>query len=235
MKKSISRFLPLMFTVLLLVGCKGSPITKEEATSRAQDIEEHYSSQDFASPTKFSVTQDIKMEVESSIIEMNAIETLDLSAKYYYSEAKATIGEVSQLVKSWVYYQANENKTYYVIETNTTKGHAYFEGDLFSDNVDLEETLIADIYGSVAISGLLLTVNDEDSRNVYRSSGEGSLYLKVYVDSENENAYAEMEIDKYMVILVKSFMDDNNHMTMKFKYSGISTSKPNLSDYPYMG
>ena len=60
MKKSISRFLPLMFTVLLLVGCKGSPITKEEATSRAQDIEEHYSSQDFVSPTKFSVTQDIK-------------------------------------------------------------------------------------------------------------------------------------------------------------------------------
>ena len=233
MKKYIKPVFQISLTFLFLVGCKGSPITKEEATSRAQTIEEYYSSDEFEVPTKFSVTQDTKIEVSSIKIETKIVQTLDLSAKYYYSEVSASAGEESEFLKSWIYYQTSDNKTYFVVEDNTTKFHTYFEGDVFVENANLDETIVADVYGDFAASNLFLQVNDEDSRNVYRSSGEGSLYLKVFIELQGENAYSELQIDNYMVILAKNYIDDNNHLTMKFKYSGISTSKPNLRNYPY--
>lgn len=232
MKNKKSLFFSIVLTTLLLVSCKGAVITREEAAARAANIEEHCSSDDFEFPTKFSMTQDVKMVLFETQVDVNMVETLDLGAKYYYVSVDGTAGEESEHTKTWVYYQAKDNKSYMVSDDNGTKSHTYMEGDIFADFDVTVATELGDLYSDIGISDLLLPVEEDDARNVYRSSGEGSIYLKIYLVEENENAYTEIEISKYLISRIYTFIDETTEIEMKIKYSGISTSKPNLADYP---
>lgn len=79
---------------------------------------------------------------------------------------------------------------------------------------------------------MLSSLVEEDERNVYRSSGEGSIYLKVFMGETDANAFSEIEIANYLIVRVYAYVDDSTEMEMNIKYSGISTSKPNLANYP---
>lgn len=46
------------------------------------------------------------------------------------------------------------------------------------------------------------------------------------------NAFSEIEIANYLIVRVYAYVDDSTEMEMNIKYSGISTSKPNLANYP---
>jgi len=232
MNKTKSLFLPIVLTAFLLAGCKGAVITREEAVSRAAEIEEHYESADFEAPTKFTATQHIKSAFFDVQADITMVETLDLEGKYYYMSGEGTAGEESESSKMWIYYQASENKTYMVIDENGTKGHQYVEGDLFLDSIDLDGTAIANLYSDIGLSDLLSSLVEEDKRNVYRSSGEGSIYLKVFMGETDANAFSEIEIANYLIVRVYAYVDDSTEMEMNIKYSGISTSKPNLANYP---
>lgn len=227
-------FLPLALTVLLLAGCTGAPITREEAVARAEAIEEHYDSDDFSFPTKFSITQETRINSASSQTEISIdmLITLDLEGKYCYQSADASSNGESEYSKIWIYYQASDDKTYMVIDENGTKGRAEIAGDMFISSLSGAEDALEDIYSSLSISALLNYASDEETRNVYHSSGEGSIYLKIYIDTLGENGYGEINISNYLILMAKTYVDGENYMEYSFKYNGITTSKPNLANYP---
>ena len=161
MKNKKSLFFSIVLTTLLLVSCKGAVITREEAAARAANIEEHCSSDDFEFPTKFSMTQDVKMVLFETQVDMNMVETLDLGAKYYYVSVDGTAGEESEHTKTWVYYQAKDNKSYMVSDDNGTKSHTYMEGDIFADFDVTVVTELGDLYSDIGISDLLLPVEED--------------------------------------------------------------------------
>ncbi|NCA97491.1 MAG: hypothetical protein EOM77_04910 [Bacteroidia bacterium] len=233
MKKTT--ILPLALTALLLAGCTGVPITREEAITNVTDIEEKHVSNDFSFPTKFTMTQKVKNDtLLSSLLEIEAIVTIDYEGKYYYAAAKASLEEENQDTKMWIYYQANDNTTYLVTDDGEVKQHYEFVGDLFSGGIaeyGAPES-VQELYGAYDISAMLDYGATGDERNEYRSNGQGSLYFKVFVTAEGENSYAEVNISSYLILLVKRYIDDNNYSELSFKYSGISTAKPNLSNYP---
>ncbi|MFA5480924.1 MAG: hypothetical protein WC282_00870 [Bacilli bacterium] len=73
---------------------------------------------------------------------------------------------------------------------------------------------------------------EEDSCNKYRSSGEGSIYLKLYVAMQSGEVNTELKIDNYQLVLISAFMDDDNYSRLEVKFGNVSTLKPNLNDYP---
>lgn len=232
MKKTT--ILPLAITALLLAGCTGAPISREEAVAKAAAIEEHFDSDEFSLPTKFTITQKTRINNTSSQTEasIDMIVTLDLEGKYCYQSADVSSNGDSEYSKIWIYYQASDNKTYMVVDENGTKGRAEASGDLFLSSLSGAEDALEDIYDTLSISSLLNYASDEETRNIYHSSGEGSIYLKIYIDTLGENGYGEINISNYLILMAKTYVDDENYMEYSFKYSGIATSKPNLADYP---
>lgn len=231
MNKSKSFFFPLLLTAFLLVGCKGATITPEEAANRVEAIETEVASEDYEAPTKFAIKQEWRTNAltEETIIIKNVI-NFDLDAKYMYVENTVEAGDESEYDKTWIYYDAKNDKTYGVFDENGDKSHVSLEGDLF---VDVSEgNPIEDAIETANVGALLVLADEDDNRNVYRSSGEGSLYVKIYFDGSESDAYGEVEISDYRLVLLKQYADDDNFIETNVSYGRVSTSKPNLNDYP---
>ena len=230
MNKTKSLIFPLLLTAFLLVGCKGATITPEEAADRVQEIETQVASDDYESPTEFSLKQEMRTdELTDGTVIMKSLINYDLVAKYMYVETSVEYGDESEYAKTWIYYDAKTDLTYGVFDENGEKYHVSLEGDYFAD---ASEGNPLDSIGSLNISMLLDLADEDDSRNVYRSSGEGSIYLKIYTNGQDSDAYGEVEISKYQLVYLKQYYDSNNFIEMSVKYGGVSTSKPNLSNYP---
>jgi len=73
---------------------------------------------------------------------------------------------------------------------------------------------------------------DNDRRNVYRSSGEGGLYCKLYVTIDGVANITEIRISDYQLVKVSVVDGDGNALVVDVRYRDVSTAKPNLSDYP---
>lgn len=231
MNKTKSLFFPALLTAFLLVGCKGANITPEKAAERAQEIETKVASDDYESPTKFSLKREMRTNAftEDTMI-AKGLANFDLDAKYFYVETSTETGDESEYRKAWIYYDTKKDITYYVLDENGEKNHFTSEGDDFLDATGF--TSIYDAIGSINLSGLLGVADEEDGRNVYRSAGEGSIYLKIYTGGTDSDAYGEVEISNYRPVLIKQYNDADNFIDMSVKYSGVSTAKPKLNDYP---
>lgn len=231
MNKTKSLFFPALLTAFLLVGCKGANITPEKAAERAQEIETKVASDDYESPTKFSLKQELRTNAltEDTMI-AKGVANFDLDAKYFYVETSIESGEESEYEKAWVYYDVKKDTTYAVFDENGEKSHVTFEGNTFSDLTEFAS--IHEAIGSLNLAALLALADEDDNRNVYRSAGEGSIYLKIYTGGTDSDAYGEVEISNYRPVLIKQYNDADNFIDMSVKYSGVSTAKPNLNDYP---
>ena len=231
MNKSKSFFFPLLLTAFLLVGCKGATITPEEAADRVEAIETEVASEDYEAPTKFAVKQELRTNAfTDDTVTIKSVINFDLDAKYMYVENTAEMGEESEYDKTWIYYDAKNDRTYGVFDENGDKSHVSLEGDLF---VDVSEgNPIEDAIETANVGALLVLADEDDNRNVYRSSGEGSLYVKIYFDGSESDAYGEVEISDYRLVLLKQYADDDNFIETNVSYGRVSTSKPNLNDYP---
>jgi len=230
MNKSKSFFFPLLLTAFLLVGCKGATITPEEAADRAQAIETEVASEDYEAPTKFAIKQELRTNAfTDDTVTMKSVINFDLDAKYMYLENTAEMGEESEYEKTWIYYDAKTDRTYFVFDENGDKSHIYLEGELFVDAAEVypvEEAIAPNV------SGLLALADEDDDRNIYRSSGEGSLYVKIYFNGSESDAYREVQISDYRLVSLKEYVDDDNLVEANVSYGRVSTSKPNLKDYP---
>lgn len=101
MNKTKSLIFPLLLTAFLLVGCKGATITPEEAADRVQEIETQVASDDYESPTEFSLKQEMRTdELTDGTVIMKSLINYDLVAKYMYVETSVEYGDESEYAKT---------------------------------------------------------------------------------------------------------------------------------------
>lgn len=231
MKKVI--ILPLALTALLLTGCNGTPITREEAIALAETIDSYYASDDFVFPQKYSIKSKSRMLVSASIVaEQEVTEIVDLQRAYYYVNSKITMDDESEYSKTWIYYQVSNNKTYLISDYDNTRYRFEEDGNSFLNFFDYEDTLVFNIYSYLHITSLISLIGNDDERNVYRSSGEGSLYFLFYMDEDSDDVFYEVSISNYLITLINYQADENSAGYFEAKYSGFGINKPNPADYP---
>lgn len=233
MEKPKNLSLPVVLIALLLVGCSEPQITREEAIALATQIGEHYASDDFALPTKFSASQMIKETVSSTQRETVMSQDLDYELKYLHTYNSVTTGSQSNKYEQWIYYELDDDKTYFVAEENNVKYRMEAEGDLFTNTFDQMDALflLEETYGEVDFIGFANLLEGADTRNVYRSKGEGNLYAKVYIASVGPNAYGELEIANYLITMIRNVSEGEILGEFLANYSQVTINKPNLADY----
>lgn len=234
MKKTNTIFLPLILTAFLLVGCKGAKITYDEAVLKMTAIQEHYDDEDVKVPSKMEVVSEFKGDISSTETgtSKQAVR-YDGDAKYYFMGSESTTSEETEYTKIWIYYDVKANKTYVVSEDNDAKEYSVLDGDQFADATSVISPVLVIQSAMVYMLTMYLEITEGDERNIYRSSGEGSIYFKVF--EEDSDAFLEVEVANYLIASAYLFEDENNYSRLKAKYTSVSTAKPNLNNYELVG
>lgn len=158
---------------------------------------------------------------------------LDYELKYLHTYNSVTTGSQSNKYEQWIYYELDDDKTYFVAEENNVKYRMEAEGDLFTNTFDQMDALflLEETYGEVDFIGFANLLEGADTRNVYRSKGEGNLYAKVYIASVGPNAYGELEIANYLITMIRNVSEGEILGEFLANYSQVTINKPNLADY----
>ncbi|NCA97490.1 MAG: hypothetical protein EOM77_04905 [Bacteroidia bacterium] len=226
--------LPIALVALLLVGCNGPKISREEAVAMATQIDEYYTSEAFVVPTKYSVTRTTRETTSTSHTESTMNVDVDFELKYQHINYEINNdGEINKSER-WFYYEPSDNKTYMVEEENGAKYRMEAEGNLFDDEMSRsgDYFLLKDTYENIDLGSIAEYLASEDSLNVYRSKGEGYLYMKIYVSSVGPNAYEEIEIADFLIAKLLFSSDEKFFNEFVANYDKVTIEKPNLADYP---
>lgn len=190
MKKGLRNSVLSLATLLALVSCGAPAVTEEVAKQRAQEITTRREQEDFALPTKLTITaksmvsMTMKMadEKESAKETINASIVLDLDNYYYYTESSTSEGTS----KMWAYLEDNT----FILAEESANGKVYQEVVLEDPTayIDTVSSIISDVYAIVLNNEFLQIENLDDvilqntgltgtfdSDLSYTSSAEGNL------------------------------------------------------------
>lgn len=220
---------------LLLVSCDKTRITREEAIAIIADIAEYHESDDFVLPTKYTTVCTIRNTTPSSESETIVSINYDYEAKYLHVNLTATYEGGSETIsEQWFYYETNEDKTYTVADSGYDKFRIETDGDAFADIMSEISSiyLLEDMYGRLDFSSLADYLASDDSRNIYRSEGEGNLYLKYYFESNGLDTWEEIVISNYLIMKMEVTSEQDYLFGFVVNYGVVTIEKPNLDEFP---
>jgi len=236
MKHIKSLLFPIAIIAVLLPGCDGLAITLDEAITAASLIEEHFDAEDYQLPSKYEMTLRMDTTSQSHVASQIIGETYDREEKYLYWSLSYSTDDIAMFSESWMYYEASEGITYLVMEQEGEKYHDTVSGDYFTSTIENTNLHLHSFCTSLSLSQALAEIRDgtydNDSRNVYRSSGEGSLYCKLYVTIDGAANTTEIRISDYQLVEMSIHDGEGRTLVIAVEYLDVSTDKPNLSDYP---
>lgn len=232
-KRMLSSIVAL--TSLLLVSCDEMQITRDEAIAMIAEINEYYESDDFVLPTKYATALTIRNA--SSLSESETIFSVnyDYEARFLHINLM-TMNEGAGELQSeqWLYYEADEDKTYTVADSGYDKYRIEADGDVFADIISEISSLylLVDMYERLNFSSIVEHLATDDSRNIYRSEGEGYLDLKFYFESDGFDTCEEIVISNYLIMKMEVTSEKEYFVGFVANYGVATIDKPNLDEFP---